>query len=301
MKQMNCSNMELIIMNNILVTGSSGQLGSELKELFIEYSYNYFFTDRDTLDITNDNDVKNFIVNNQIDTIINCAAYTAVDKAENDAANADVINHIALKHLAITAKENNIKLIHISTDYVFDGKNYKPYTEEDITNPNTVYGITKLDGEKALQIINPSNAIIIRTSWVYSSYGENFVKTILRLGKEKEQLGVIYDQVGSPTYAKDLAQTILEIIPQLNNENIEIYNYSNEGVLSWYDFAKEIMRMAKLDCNVYPIETKEYPTPAKRPHYSLLSKSKIKKAFDTKIPFWKDSLDACLRKMGERK
>ena len=288
-------------MNNILVTGSSGQLGSELKELSGKYPYNYFFTDRDTLDITNDNNVKNFILKNQIDIIINCAAYTAVDKAENDAVNADAINHIALKHLAMIVKENKIKLIHISTDYVFDGKNYKPYSEEDITNPNTVYGKTKLDAEKALQIINPSNAIIIRTSWVYSSYGANFVKTMLRLGQEKEQLGVIYDQVGSPTYAKDLAQTILKIIPQLNNETIEIYNYSNEGVLSWYDFAKEIMRMAKLDCNVYPIETKEYPTPAKRPHYSLLNKSKIKKAFDIEIPFWKDSLDECLRKMGERK
>jgi len=288
-------------MNNILVTGSSGQLGSELKELSGKYSYNYFFTDRDILDITNENDVKNFIVNNEIDMIINCAAYTAVDKAENDAVNADAINHIALKHLAMIVKENKIKLIHISTDYVFDGKNYKPYSEEDITNPNTVYGKTKLDAEKALQIINPSNAIIIRTSWVYSSYGANFVKTMLRLGQEKEQLGVIYDQVGSPTYAKDLAQTILKIIPQLNNETIEIYNYSNEGVLSWYDFAKEIMRMTKCDCNIYPIETKEYPTPAKRPHYSLLNKSKIKKAFDIEIPFWKDSLDECLRKMGERK
>ena len=293
--------MELTIMNNILVTGSNGQLGSEIKELSNQFPANYFFTDRELLDITKQDQIANFINNNNIDTIINCAAYTAVDKAESEEELADKINHLSVKYLAHIAKERDIKLIHISTDYVFDGKNYKPYTEDDAVSPNGVYGRTKLDGEKVLQEINPKNAIIIRTSWVYSSYGANFVKTMLRLGKEKEQLGVIFDQIGSPTYARDLAKAILEMLPKIKNEKVAIYNYSNEGVLSWYDFAKEIMHMAKLDCQINPIETKEYPTPAKRPHYSLLNKSKIKKEFNITIPYWKDSLDECLRKMGERK
>ena len=288
-------------MLNILVTGSSGQLGSELQELSSEYNYNFFFTDRNSLDISDVNAVKEFVENNAINTIVNCAAYTAVDKAETDEINADAINYLAVKNMAAIAKEKNIKLIHVSTDYVFDGTNFKPYTEDDTTNPTGVYGSTKLDGENALIEINPSNAVIIRTSWVYSSYGANFVKTMLRLGKEKESLGVIFDQVGTPTYARDLARTILDILPNVNNEKVEIYNYSNEGVLSWYDFVKEIMRMAKLNCNINPIETKEYPTPAKRPHYSLLNKAKIKKEFNISIPYWKDSLDECLRKMGERR
>ena len=288
-------------MLNILVTGSNGQLGSEIQELSSKYDYNFFFTDRNNLDISDLNAVREFVEKNAINTIINCAAYTAVDKAESEEELADKINHLSVKYLAQIAKERDIKLIHISTDYVFDGKNYKPYTEEDAVSPNGVYGRTKLDGEKALREINPKNAIIIRTSWVYSSYGANFVKTMLRLGKEKESLGVIFDQVGTPTYAKDLAQAILEILSKIENEKVAIYNYSNEGVLSWYDFAKEIMRMAKLDCQINPIETKEYPTPAKRPHYSLLNKSKIKKEFNITIPYWKDSLDECLRKMGERK
>ena len=293
--------MESTTMHNILVTGSNGQLGSEIRELSIEYKDHFFFTDKETLDITNEEELKDFIVTNTIDIIINCAAYTAVDKAEDDAVNADKINHLAVKYLAEISKEKNIKLIHISTDYVFDGTNYKPYTETDMTNPNGVYGKTKLTGEKALQEINPKHSIIIRTSWVYSSFGVNFVKTMLRLGKEKESLAVIFDQVGTPTYARDLAKTILDIFPKIENENVEIYNYSNEGVLSWYDFAKEIMKMAKLDCTIKPIETKEYPTPATRPHYSLLNKSKIKKEYNIAIPYWKDSLDQCLRKMGERK
>ncbi len=288
-------------MNNILVTGSNGQLGSEIRELSSHYKHNLFFTTRDSLDISNKQDIEKFVEINDIDTIINCGAYTAVDKAEEDEVNADSINHLAVQYLATIAKEKNIKLIHISTDYVFDGKNYKPYTEDDTTNPNGVYGKTKLDGEKAMQKINPQNSIIIRTSWVYSSFGANFVKTMLRLGKEKEQLGVIFDQVGTPTYARDLAKAILDIVPKINSKEVEIYNYSNEGVLSWYDFAKEIMRMAKLDCKINPIETKEYPTPAVRPHYSILNKSKIKEEFNLIIPYYKDSLDECLREMGERK
>jgi len=288
-------------MHNILVTGSNGQLGSEIRELASGYDYNFFFTDRTSLDITDEEALNSFVQENTITTIINCAAYTAVDKAESDEVNADKINHLAVKYLAKIAKEQNIKLIHISTDYVFDGKNYKPYTEEDITNPQGVYGETKLAGEKAMQEISPLDSVIIRTSWVYSSFGANFVKTMLRLGKEKEQLGVIFDQVGTPTYARDLAKAILDILPDIKNETVEIYNYSNEGVLSWYDFAKEIMRMAKLDCQVNPIETKEYPTPAARPHYSLLNKAKIKQTFNITIPYWKDSLDECLKKLGERK
>ncbi len=287
-------------MLNVLVTGSNGQLGSEIKELSVDYKNNYYFTDKDALDITNEEAIKNFIEANSIDTIINCAAYTAVDKAEEDEVNADKINHLAVKYLAQISKEKNIKLIHISTDYVFDGTNHKPYSENDTTNPNSVYGRTKLDGEKAMQAISPKHSIIIRTSWVYSSFGNNFVKTMLRLGKDRESLGVIFDQVGTPTYARDLAKIILEIIPKIENEDVEIYNYSNEGVLSWYDFAKEIMRMAKLDCQINPIETKEYPTPAIRPHYSLLNKSKIKEQFSITIPYWKDSLDNCLRTMGEK-
>jgi len=288
-------------MNNILVTGSNGQLGSEIRELSSEYDYNFFFTDRNNLDISDVNAVREFVEKNAINTIINCAAYTAVDKAETDEVNANAINHIAVKKMAEIAKEKSITLVHISTDYVFDGTNFKPYTEDDITNPNGIYGSTKLDGENALIQINPTKAVIIRTSWVYSSYGANFVKTMLRLGKEKESLGVIFDQVGTPTYARDLAKTILDILPNIDNNKVEIYNYSNEGVLSWYDFAKEIMHMAKLDCQINPIETKEYPTPATRPHYSLLNKAKIKQTFNITVPYWKDSLDECLKKLGERK
>ncbi len=288
-------------MNNILVTGANGQLGSEIKELSDEYEDNFFFTDKKNLDISNEKAINAFIEVNNINTIINCAAYTAVDKAEEDTINADKINHLAVKYLAQIAKDKNIKLIHLSTDYVFDGTNHKPYTEDNNVNPNGVYGKTKLDGENAMQEINPANSIIIRTSWVYSSFGANFVKTMLRLAKERKELGVIFDQVGTPTYAKDLAKTILEIIPKINNEKIEIYHYSNEGVCSWYDFAKTIFELSGTECQVNPIETKEYPTPATRPHYSLLNKSKIKKEYNITIPYWKDSLDKCLRKMGERK
>ncbi|MCT7433162.1 dTDP-4-dehydrorhamnose reductase [Aliarcobacter cryaerophilus] len=286
---------------NILVTGSMGQLGSEIKELSSNYNYNFFFTTRDDIDITSKDSIKEFCQTNSINVIINCAAYTAVDKAQSDIENADLLNRKAVKKLSIVAKELNIKLIHISTDYVFDGKNFKPYVEEFQTNPQSVYGKTKLDGENEMRDINPLNSIIIRTSWVYSYYGNNFVKTMLRLGKEKEELGVIFDQIGTPTYAKDLAITILDIIPQIENSKVEIYNYSNEGVLSWYDFAKEIMKMAKIDCKINPIETYQYPTPAKRPHFSLLNKSKIKQKFNIEIPYWKDGLDDCLKRLGERR
>ncbi len=291
---------------NVLVTGSNGQLGSELKELiqnskFKIQNYDFYFTTSKDLDITNFDLVRKYIIDNQIKIIINCAAYTAVDKAEDEKELANKINHIAVKNLAMLSNEFGIKLVHISTDYVFDGTNFKPYTEDDTTNPQSVYGQSKLDGEKAILEYNLKNSIIIRTSWVYSYYGNNFAKTMLRLGKEKEELGVIFDQIGTPTYAKDLAITILNIIPQIENSKVEIYNYSNEGVLSWYDFAKEIMKMAKLNCKINPIETYQYPTPAKRPHFSLLNKSKIKSKFNLEIPYWKDGLDDCLKRLGERR
>lgn len=286
---------------NILVTGSNGQLGSELQTTSSNYNYNFFFTCKEDLDISDEESLQKFVLNNNINIIINCAAYTAVDLAEKEQKLADKINHLAVKNLANISKNNDIKLIHISTDYVFDGKNYKPYSEKDNTNPQNVYGQSKFTGENALLNAHVKNSIIIRTSWVFSSFGNNFVKTMLKLGKDKESLGVIVDQIGSPTYALHLARTILDIIPLINNQQTQIYNYSNEGVLSWYDFAKEIMKMAKIKCKINPIETKEYPTAATRPHFSILNKSKIKEEFGIEIPYWKDGLDECLKKLEERK
>ena len=272
---------------NILVTGSNGQLGSELNSLSSNYNYNFFFVSKETLNITDENDLKNFCKTNAITHIINCAAYTAVDKAEDEKVLANDINHIAVKNMASISKELNISLVHISTDYVFDGTNHIPYKEDDITNPNGIYGQTKLDGEKAIIESNLNNSIIIRTSWVYSSFGNNFVKTMLNLSKKLDTLGVIFDQLGTPTYAKDLAKTILDILPNIKNDNATIYNYSNEGSISWYDFAKAIFEISNININVTPIETKDYPTPAKRPNYSILNKSKIKKEFDIIIPIGK--------------
>jgi dTDP-4-dehydrorhamnose reductase len=280
----------------ILVTGSNGQLGSELKELSSNYDYNFFFTAKDVLDITNKKNIINFCETNNINIIINCAGYTAVDRAESDVINADLVNRKAVKKLAKVSKEKNIKLIHVSTDYVFNGKAYKPYCEEFKTNPISVYGKTKLDGELEMIKINPYNSIIIRTSWLYSSFGNNFVKKILKLGEVNDELGVVFDQIGTPTYSSDLARTILDIIPKINNEKVTIYHYSNEGVLSWYDFAKEIISKANLNCKINPIETFQYPTPALRPYYSLLNKSKIKKEFGIDIPHWKDSLNSFMSK-----
>lgn len=294
---------------NILVTGSNGQLGSEIKSLiqssiFNIQNYNFYFTNRSELDITDKLGIEEFISKNKINVIVNCAAYTAVDKAETEAKIADAINHLAVKYLAEISKERDISLIHISTDYVFDGKNYKPYVETDSTNPQSIYGKTKLSGEKAIQSINPPNSIIIRTSWVYSEFGNNFVKTMLRLGKERDLLNVVYDQIGSPTYARDLVKAILQRIQHLTfniQHSMQIYHYSNEGVCSWFDFAKEIMKIASLKCKVEPSETKDYPTSAIRPHYSLLNKAKIKRDFQIEIPYWKDSLNKCLIRLGERR
>jgi len=286
----------------ILVTGSTGQLGKELYRLVetSKYSDKFYFTNRDSLDISSHSRVVSFCKEHNIDTIVNCAAYTAVDKAQDDEVNANNINHLAVRNLAKVAKEQKIQLIHISTDYVFDGTNYKPYTEDDIVSPKSVYGQTKLDGENAIIEINPKNSLIIRTSWVYSSFGVNFVKTMLRLGTERDSLGVIFDQVGTPTYAKDLAKSILHIISvtsTTHSKEVEIYNYSNEGACSWYDFAKSIFDISDISCEVNPITTNQYPTAAKRPHYSILNKNKIKEYYNLKIPYWKDSLKSCIEEL----
>ena len=283
---------------SILVTGSNGQLGSEIQALSTLYpDYDFTFVDKSTLDLSNLCKLEDFFDDKNFDIIINCAAYTAVDKAESEADLANTINHRSLKLLAKIANNKSIVLIHISTDYVFNGKNFLPYLETDKTDPQSIYGQTKLDGEKAILSIGAKNTIIIRTSWVYSSFGANFVKTMLRLGKEKDELGVIFDQIGTPTYARDLAKTILDIIPNIQNKAPEIYHFSNEGVCSWYDFAKTIFELSHVQCKVRPIETKEYPTPATRPYYSLLNKAKIKNHFNIEIPYWKDSLADCITKI----
>jgi dTDP-4-dehydrorhamnose reductase len=293
-------------MSNILVTGSHGQLGSEIKNLVNsaknEYSNKSFlFTTKDTLDITDSKSIEKFIKDNSIDIIINCAAYTAVDNAEENIIMADAINREAVKNLALFSKKYDIKLIHISTDYLFDGNSFIPYTEEIQSNPQGIYSKTKLAGEQEIRQINPPNSIIIRTSWIYSSLGTNFVKTMLRLGREKESLNVVFDQIGTPTYARDLAKAILLIINHLiiESESVEIYHYSNEGVASWYDFAKAIFEISDIECRVNPIETHQYPTPAKRPYYSILNKAKIKRDYNLDIPYWRDSLKDCLTKIKE--
>lgn len=281
-------------MHTILITGANGQLGSELKALAPQFkNYNFIFTDVEMLDICNHKQVANFIKANQVNTIINCAAYTAVDKAETQEALANSINHLAVVNFAQLAKDNNIKLVHISTDYVFSGTNHKPYTETDVPNPQSVYGKTKLAGEQAMQAINPANSIIIRTSWVYSKFGNNFVKTMLRLGKEREELNVVADQIGTPTHAADLAKTILTILPQINNKTVELYHYANEGVCSWYDFAKAIFEIHNIQVKVTPIVSEFYPTPAKRPFYSVLNKEKIKEKYLVNISFWREALVDC--------
>ena len=278
-------------MNNILVTGGNGQLGSELREIAYNYQdYNFLFTDVKTLDITNHTTVASFIESNNITIIINCAAYTSVDKAESEPELSDAINHLAVANFAQIAKENNIKLIHISTDYVFDGNNHKPYVETDIPNPQSVYGKTKLDGELAMQQIKPANSIIIRTSWVYSKYGNNFVKTMLRLAETKDEISVVTDQIGTPTNAADLAKTILSILSKIKNKSVEVYNYSNEGVCSWYDFALTIFEKNEISVKIKPITSDQFPTKASRPFFSVLSKNKIKEKFQIEIPHWRKRL-----------
>lgn len=278
-------------MNNILVTGAKGQLGSEIRDISNLYVGNrFFFKSSKDLDITDFTKTNDFIENNKISVIINCAAYTAVDKAELEFNKANEINHLAVKNLAEVSKKKSIKLVHISTDYVFDGNASIPYLETDLANPKTVYGKTKYAGEQAVLSINPYNSIIIRTSWVYSKFGNNFVKTMLRLGAEKEELNVIYDQIGTPTSAKDLAKIILDILPNIKNPEVEIFHYSNTGVCSWFDFAKAIFDISKISIKINPVETSFFKISTPRPSYTILNKSKIINSYKLKIPYWKDSL-----------
>ncbi len=270
-----------------LITGCNGQLGTELRKRLP----NAICADVDMLDITNKDTVVKFVRDNNVDLIINCAAYTAVDKAEDDIDLATKINIDGPRNLAQTG----VKIIHISTDYVFDGHGFRPYSPDDETNPISVYGKTKRAGEIAV-LENSKCAVVIRTAWLYSPYGNNFVKTMRRLGAERESISVVADQIGTPTYAGDLADVIVKIIPQMNEKNSGIYHFTNMGVCSWYDFACEIMEKSGLKCVVNPIKTEEYPTRAVRPFYSVLDKSKIQKNFnDIKIVHWKQGLEKCLK------
>ena len=278
--------------NKILITGCHGQLGTALMKLLPDA----IGTDVEELDITDFGAVQAFVLKNGIDTIVNCAAYTAVDRAEEQPDFAGRINVLGPENLAKTG----CKMIHISTDYVFDGKGCVPYQPEDETHPLSVYGMTKRAGEQAV-LQYASAAVVIRTAWLYSETGKNFVKTMLKLGAEKEDIGVVADQVGSPTYASDLAKAIVQIIPQLTKETAGIYHFTNEGVCSWYDFATEIMTMAGLKCCVRPLTTAEYPTKAVRPAYSVLDKSKIKKTFGVSIRQWRQALNECLNKLQNSK
>jgi len=286
----------------ILITGANGQLGSEIKELADIYNkHRFVFSDLQDVDICDYTALCKYVDKHKIEAIINCAAYTAVDKAETDIETAEKVNAMAVDNLVNAMQTVQGKLIQISTDYVFDGTNHTPYVESDIVNPLGVYGSTKLNGEQKV-LAADINGIVIRTSWLYSSFGNNFVKTMLRLGNERPTLNVIFDQVGTPTYAKDLAVTCLEILS--NNEDLtskgKLYHFSNEGAASWYDFAKAIMEIGNVNCDVSPIETKDYPTPAKRPFYSILNKGKIKADFQIEIPYWRDSLKVCIQKLMEK-
>lgn len=283
-------------MKNILVTGANGQLGNEMRLLAeVNKEYTYFFTDVAELDICDEQAVMNFVTTHQIDIIVNCAAYTAVDKAEDNQELCDKLNHVAPGYLAKAIQTRGGYLVQVSTDYVFDGTAHVPYTEEQPTCPDSVYGTTKLAGEQeAMKYC--ANTMIIRTAWLYSTFGNNFVKTMLRLGREKDSLGVIFDQIGTPTYARDLAVAIFAaihkgIIPG-------IYHFSNEGVCSWYDFTQMIHHLADIKtCKLRPLHTEEYPTKAKRPHYSVLDKTKIKDIYGIEIPYWVDSLKECIDKL----
>ncbi|MBE0664151.1 MAG: dTDP-4-dehydrorhamnose reductase [Bacteroidales bacterium] len=287
-------------MKNILVTGSNGQLGNELRNLSIHYpNFNMIFTDLPELDITERIACESFIKKHNIDFLINCAAYTAVDKAESEPELAFKLNKEAPAILTELAAKHHFTLVHFSTDYIFDGQHFEPYTEQDTPNPSSVYGKSKLEGETAI-LNSASCAIIIRTSWLYSAYGHNFVKTILRLAREKEIINIVYDQVGTPTYAADLAKCILDMLKSRKIEGQHIYNYSNEGVCSWYDFANAIIELRGLQCKIVPIRSADYPTAAPRPPYSVLDKSKIKKDVEIHIPWWKDSLALCLQFMQKQ-
>ena len=280
----------------LLVTGAKGQLGSEIKYLSSKLDFEFEFIDREELDLSSTEAIIPLLNKINPDYIINCAAYTAVDRAEDETELAQLINVDAPREIAVFCKNNGSRLIHISTDYVFDGDFNRPINEEDNPNPQSVYGQTKLEGEKAIRQFL-KDAYIIRTAWVYSSFGNNFVKTMLRLGKEKDELNVVSDQIGSPTYARDLAAAILQIIIEIENGNDQpgLYHFSNDGECSWYEFASEIMSMAELNCKVNPIPTSEFPTKAERPKYSVLDKTKIKSRFALNIPTWSVSLQNVLK------
>lgn len=287
----------------VLITGSNGQLGSEIKEVHNKYkNIKCIFKDLPELDICDFDLLNSFIKDEQINAVINCAAYTSVDKAEENIELARMVNSKAVSNLVDALAKVNGKLVHISTDYVFDGNNSQPYMESDQVCPIGVYGETKREGELAL-INSEIDAIVIRTSWLYSSFGNNFLKTMFRLGKEKESINVISDQIGTPTYAKNLAKICLDILSISHLGRIskkgKIYHYSDEGVASWYDYAVSIMELAELNCKVNPVQTKEYPTLAKRPHYSVMSKKKIKTDFNVDIPYWKESLRECIIKLKQ--
>ena len=283
---------------NILITGCNGQLGNEMQLLEkTNPQHTYFNTDVAELDITDAVAIEKFVIENQIDGIVNCAAYTAVDKAEDNQDLCRLLNTDAPGYLAAAVEKRGGWLIQVSTDYVFDGTNHMPYTEEEPTCPNSVYGSTKLEGERAAQQAC-SRTMIVRTAWLYSTFGNNFVKTMIRLGKEKPELGVIFDQIGTPTYARDLAVALFAAI----NQGVVpgIYHFSNEGVISWYDFTKAIHRIAGINtCHVRPLHTAEYPTPAHRPHYSVLDKTKIKQTYNLDIPYWEESLKECVEKLNK--
>ena len=290
----------------ILVTGKNGQLGRSIHKRVTnnEQADEFVFIGREELDLSNADGITSYFNHNNFDIIINCAAHTAVDKAEEEAVLANQINHLAVAQLAQIAKTQQAKLIHVSTDYVFDGESDKPYTETDATNPINIYGKTKLAGEKALKEIMLTDAIIIRTSWVYSEYGNNFVKTMLRLGKQRDELSVVGDQIGSPTYATDLANAILDTMQNKAFKEVgqetQVYHYSNAGEISWYEFAKEIFELADIQCSVSPITTEQYPTPAKRPKNTLMNKDKIAETFSVDISDWKESLNTCMTILKEQ-
>jgi len=287
-------------MRPVLVTGSKGQLGSEIRRISGEYTgMSFIYTDIEELDITDRNAVKDFLDSNNVNYIINCAAYTAVDRAEDEPDAAMLLNAGAVDILAGESIRREIQLIHISTDYVFNGENNRPYRVNDPLAPRTIYGESKLAGEKAVH--DSGSGIIIRTSWLYSIFGHNFVKTILRLSQEKERLQVVFDQTGSPTNAKDLAECILEMIRYDNANNkkprYDVYHYSNLGVCSWYDFAEAIVKLSGADCIVEPVESVNYPTRAVRPRYSVLDKKKLLADYPIKIPHWKDSLEQFINQL----
>ena len=284
-------------MKNILITGANGQLGNEMRVLSAENpEYTYFFTDVAELDICDEQAVSDFVKANNIHVIVNCAAYTAVDNAEDNVELCTKLNADAVGYLAKAAETNGAEFIQISTDYVFDGTEHIPYQETELTCPNSVYGKTKLAGEQnALSLC--SRSMVIRTAWLYSTFGNNFVKNMIRLGKERDSLGVIFDQIGTPTYARDLARAIFAAIRQ--GVVPGVYHFSNEGVCSWYDFTKAIHRLAGITtCSVKPLHTSEYPTKAMRPHYSVLDKTKIKNMYGIEIPYWEDSLKECINALS---